>query len=114
MVPLMRRLLVIVAAFMLSSGLAVAGEWTGFLMDTMCAAKKIDQAATHTADCMKSCSKSGFGLVTKEGEYLKFNEAGNARALKALDASSKQDHLEVKVSGTLKSGVIQVDSIEML
>jgi hypothetical protein len=110
----MRRLLLVVLALTVYSGTAMAGEWNGFLMDTMCAVKKTDQASTHTAECMKNCARGGFGLVTKDGKYIKFDEAGNVKALKTLEASAKQDNLEVRVTGELKSGLLQVNSIEML
>ena len=47
-----------------------AAEFEGHLMDTMCAATRLNQAAGHTLRCIKNCSKSGFGLVTKEGQYV--------------------------------------------
>ena len=76
----MRGALTLTIILLLAGTPALGGEFSGYLMDTMCAAKMLDQAASHTVECMKSCRRSGFGLVTKEGKYLKFNEAGNAKA----------------------------------
>jgi hypothetical protein len=89
-----------------------AAEWTGYLMDTMCAASRLDKAASHTTECMKSCKQSGFGLVTKEGKYIKFNEAGNIKALNELERTGKQAELLVKVSGDMKGNVILVESVK--
>jgi hypothetical protein len=61
---------------------------------------------------MKSCKQSGFGLVTKEGKYIKFNEAGNIKALNELERTGKQDELLVKVSGDMKGNVILVESVK--
>lgn len=109
----MRGTLTLGTLFLVSALLAGGAEFNGHLMDTMCAAKKLDQASSHTAQCMKDCATSGFGLVTKDGKYLKFNEGGNAKALKALKADNRQANLQVKVTGELKGSVIRVDSIAM-
>ena len=109
----MRETLTLGTLFLVSALLAGGAEFNGHLMDTMCAAKKLDQASSHTAQCMKDCATSGFGLVTKDGKYLKCNEGGNAKALKALKADNRQANLQVKVTGELKGSVIRVDSIAM-
>ena len=109
----MRGTLTVGTLFLVSALLAGGAEFNGHLMDTMCAAKKLDQASSHTAQCMKDCATSGFGLVTKDGKYLKFNEGGNAKALKALKADNRQANLQVKVTGELKGSVIRVDSIAL-
>jgi uncharacterized protein YuzE len=102
--------LLFVLCVMLATPLSAA-EWTGYLMDTMCAASRLDKAASHTTECMKSCKQSGFGLVTKDGKYIKFNEAGNIKALNALELTGKQDELLVKVTGDMNGNVIRVESV---
>ena len=89
------------------------GEWSGHLMDTMCASKLLDKASSHTTECMKmpDCKGSGFGLVTKDGKYIKFDETGNAKALEALEGSGKEDQLLVTVTGRMKGGMIRVASV---
>ncbi len=109
----MRGTLTAGGLFLISTLLVSGAEFSGRLMDTMCAAKKLDQASSHTAQCIKDCATSGFGLVTKDGNYLKFNESGNAKALKALKTGNRQANLLVKVTGELKGSLIRVDSITM-
>ena len=109
----MRGILTVGGLFLISTLILSGAEFSGHLMDTMCAAKKLDQASSHTAQCMKDCAKSGFGLVTKDGNYLKFNESGNAKALKALKAGNREANLRVKVTGELRGSLIRVDSITM-
>ena len=89
-----------------------AGEWTGYLMDNMCAASRLDKASSHTTECMKRCKQSGFGLVTQEGKYIKFDEKGNIKALNELERTGKQDELLVKVTGEMRGGMIRVESVE--
>jgi len=44
--------------------------------------------------------KSGFGLVTGEGKFLKFDESRQRKALAALKATKKEGDLKAKVDGT--------------
>src|ERR1700694_823087 len=97
------------AATMLSVG-AFADTLNGTLVDLMC---KDKDAAAHTTKCALGCSKSGFGLVTNDGKFVKFDEAGNAKALAALKATKKEKDLKAKVDGTVDGDTIQVTSIEI-
>jgi hypothetical protein len=92
------------------AAMAAAETWTGTIVDVMCKGKDL---SSHTAKCAVSCSKSGYGLVLGDGKFVKFNEGGNAKALKALKATTKENDLKAKVSGSLKDDVIQVESIEI-
>ncbi len=106
----MKRLWVVVA--LAAAGMvAQAGEWSGHLMDAMCAAKMKDKAASHKAKCALSCAKTGFGIVTADGKFVKFDESGNAKAQEALKATTKDQDLKVKVTGTLDGDTIQVESL---
>ena len=92
----------------LFSSLAFAETWSGTLVDVMC---KNQDLANHTTKCAISCSKSGYGLVMADGKFVKFDEAGNAKALAALKASSKEKDLKAKVTGTLDGDIVQVESV---
>lgn len=89
---------------------AFAETWSGTVVDTMCKGKDL---ANHTRQCALGCAKGGFGLVTSDGKFVKFDESGNAKALEALKASTKDKDLHATVSGKMSDGVIQVDSIEL-
>lgn len=92
------------------SGLALAESWNGTLIDTMCKAK---DAANHTRQCAVGCAKGGYGLVMSDGKFVKLDETGNAKALAALKASTRDKDLKAKVTGKLDGEVIQVESIEL-
>jgi len=92
------------------SALALAGTWSGHLMDSMCKGK---DPATHTKQCAIGCAKSGFGVVTADGKFVKFDSAGNEKALAALKASDKTQDLKVQVSGTLDGDTLKVESIQL-
>lgn len=96
------------AAALLLATAAFAETWNGTLVDVMCKDKDI---SAHTKNCALGCAKSGFGLVTSDGKFMKFDEAGNAKALAALKATSKEKDLKAKVEGTLDGDTVQVGSI---
>lgn len=99
-----------IALSCLMAGLLSAAEsFSGTVVDVMCRGKDL---AGHTRECALTCSKSGYGLVTADGRFLKFDEAGNARALGALKKLSKEKDLKAKVSGTLDGEVLRVEAIE--
>ena len=95
---------------LLFSAAAFAETWNGTLVDVMCKNKDL---AGHTTKCAIGCAKSGFGLVLSDGKFVKFDETGNAKALAALKATSKEKELKAKVTGTLDGDMVQVQSVEL-
>ena len=89
---------------------AAADSFSGTVVDVMCRAKDL---AGHTRECAVACAKSGYGLVTADGKFLKFDESGNARTLTALKKSTKDKDLKAKVSGNVDGDVLKVQSIEL-
>ena len=53
-------------------------------------------------------------MVTAEGKFLKFDEAGNARTLSILKKATKEKDLKAKVGGTLDGDLLKVETIEFL
>jgi hypothetical protein len=92
------------------AAVASAADFTGTVVDVMCRGKDL---AGHTRECAVTCSKSGYGLVTADGKFLKFDESGNARTLTALKKSAKEKDLKAKVAGTLDGDVLKVQAIEL-
>jgi hypothetical protein len=88
--------------------------WKGVaLMDGHCITKMADDPDSHPRSCALQCSKGGYGVIAADGKYLHFDEAGNEKALAALKASDKKDHLRVTVTGTLAGDVITVSTIAL-
>ncbi len=106
----MNRLIRFAAGSVIFAVAAFAGSWSGYLVDNMCKDKDLP---THTRKCALACAKSGYGLMTSDGKYLKFDEKGNAKALAALKATKKEKDLKAKVSGTEDAGIIHVESVEL-
>jgi hypothetical protein len=88
--------------------------WTGVsLMDGHCSEKMASDPDSHPRSCAIQCAKGGYGLITADGKFLKFDEAGNKQALEALKKSEANDHLRATVKGTLDGDVITVTSISI-
>jgi hypothetical protein len=96
--------------FSLFSVAAFAETWNGTVVDVSCKGKDL---ASHTKKCAMGCAKSGFGLVTADGKFIKFDEEGNAKALEALKGTSKDADLKATVKGTMDGDVIKVESISL-
>lgn len=105
----MKKLFLTLSLF---SAAAFAETWTGTVVDVMCHTKDL---AGHTTKCATSprCSQSGYGVVTADGKFIKFDEAGNAKALAALKATDKEKDLKVTVTGKMEGDIIKVDSFTL-
>lgn len=84
------------------------------VIDSNCSAKAAADPDSHTRDCALKCQASGFGILTGDHKFLKFDAAGNTKITEALKASDKKDHLRVDVSGDVKGDTLQVTSIKLL
>lgn len=111
----MKRVLLLIAALALLPAFAAAEDWNNVsILDQHCSADHKADADAHPRSCALMCSKSGYGIVDKDGNYLKFDANGNKQATKLLQNSTKKDHLRVNVTGTKEGDTIHVQSVSML
>lgn len=124
------RLLLVPGVLCSLAAIAPAAEIKGVLMDNMCSGKadlRISGATgtlvggrivaeAHTKECllMPQCTKSGYGVYTSDNKFLKFDEAGNRKALAAIKASTRLDDFEVEVTGEVKDDTIKVATLKIL
>ncbi len=111
------RILTSLLAFslMTSAALAETKTFTDVsVVDVSCSKKVAADADSHTRDCALKCQKSGFGIVTEDKKFLKFDADGNAKIVEALKASDKADHLRVTVTGDVKGDMLKVASVKLL
>jgi hypothetical protein len=97
---------------------AQAQTVSGYLVDVKCGTARASEAgfpADHTKDCMlmDACMKSGYGVMTADKKLIKFDAAGNKMALVLLKKTNKDKDWKVTVKGTMKDGVLAVESIEL-
>ncbi len=115
------QLFITLAISVVTAQLIIAGvedkTYTGNLMDTACATKTAghaDKVKGHPRSCslMDGCTKSGFGLVTADGKFHKFDDNGNKLALDLLQKSKTEKDVMVTVTGSDDAGTIKVSHIE--
>jgi hypothetical protein len=102
------------------SAVASAAQVDGILIDKMCSAKALGggqaAAVAHDHDCLLQdpCMKSGYGVYTADGKYLKLDDAGDAKALAAIKASNKKDNFKVRVTGDVSGDSIKVTDLKLM
>ncbi|HTP53122.1 MAG TPA: hypothetical protein VMK42_20710 [Anaeromyxobacteraceae bacterium] len=93
---------------------ALATTWgNASLVDRNCEKKVAGDPDSHTTACLLKCAKSGFGILDN-GQWLKFDKAGNEKALAALKATTHKDHVRVNVTGEKKGSVIHVSTVSIV
>lgn len=108
----------VVLAFLCLAPLPLAAAtqtWTDVpLIDQKCSAKfKPNTADTHTRSCALVCESSGYGILTADGAFLKFDKAGSQKALAELKVSTKTDHLRATVTGELEGNTLKMQTIKL-
>src|SRR5262249_17159074 len=83
------------------------------MLDVMCSRKEKAKPDGHTRACGLQCSETGFGIITAEGKFLKFDKSGNGKMTELLKKTDKNDHLRVNVTGTVEGDVIKVESFSL-
>jgi hypothetical protein len=108
------RAAALVLGTMLIAGGAAAEEWKNVpVVDSHCVSRVKANPDAHERSCALQCVKGGYGLVHSDGTYLKFDAAGNEKALAALKASDKNDHLRADVVGERSGDTIKVTAFTL-
>jgi hypothetical protein len=84
------------------------------VVDVNCSKKVAADPDTHTRACALKCSESGYGIITKDKQFVKLDANGNAQIATALKGSDKKDHLRADVSGELQGDTLKVTSVKLL
>jgi len=111
----MKKTVLFALTAMLALPLVASAEtWKNVsVIDTSCLSKVKADPDKHPKACALQCAKGGYGLLTSDGAYLKFDEEGNQKALAALKATEKMDHLRATVVGQRKDDTVRVESIKV-
>src|SRR5690349_3753649 len=83
------------------------------VVDVNCSKKVSADPDSHTRACAVKCQESGFGIVTKDKQFLKLDANGNAQVIAALKASDKKDHLRADVTGDVQGDTVKVSSFQL-
>lgn len=84
------------------------------VVDANCAKKVAKAPDDHTRACALKCEAAGYGVLTSDQKFLKFDAEGNKEIVTALKASDKKDHLRVDVTGDVQGDTLKVASIKLL
>jgi len=110
----MKRILLTALLGLTALPLAAGETWKGVsVIDTLCVSKVKADPDKHTKECALRCQKGGYGLLTADGTYLKFDEEGNQKTIAALKASTKTDHLRATVVGERSGETVKVTTISV-
>lgn len=91
---------------------AAAETWKDVpVVDTLCLSKVKADPDKHTTQCALQCVKGGYGLITTDGTYLKFDASGNEKTVAALKATKRTDHVRAIVVGDRSGDTIKVASV---
>ena len=111
---MLTRTVLVVAGLMALPMLAGAETWTNVpVIDTLCVSKVKAEPDKHTTECALKCVKGGYGLLTADGTYLKFDAPGNEKTVAALKTTKKTDKLRATVVGEREGESIKLTSISI-
>jgi len=101
-----------VFAMLVLPAIAAAETWKNVsLVDHDCLNKVKADPDKHTTSCLIMCSDSGYGVLTSDGTWLKFDKSGNEEALKALKDTKKTAGIRVTVTGQRHGDEIKVTQL---
>ena len=111
----MTKLMALTCLFMMAATFsALAETWKHVpMIDTMCSSKAKDDPDKHTTQCALACATSGFGIITADGTYLKFDQAGNSKAVALLKTAKQPDRIRVTLTGDHEGNTIKVTSLAL-
>jgi hypothetical protein len=84
------------------------------VIDTMCLSKVKADPDKHERKCLLQCGDmGGYGILDADGNYLKFDDAGNEKLTALLKDSDKKDHIRVTIEGEKSGDTIKVSSVSL-
>jgi len=105
--------LVVLGMFALPA-VAATETYTGVpVVDSNCSKKVADNPDSHTRACALKCEASGYGIITSDKKFLKFDAEGNKEIVAALKASDNKDHLRADVAGDVEGDTLKVTSVKL-
>ena len=112
----MKAKTVLLALSAMAASLALSAEtWKNVpVVDAQCVEKVKANPDKHTTKCALACADEGYGILTSDGTYLKFDAAGSAKAKAAFEATKKTDHLRADVEGERSGNQIKVTGFTLL
>lgn len=113
----MKKIVMVLLAGVAIAAFAADTQVKGYLLAQGCASEshKPGFGAQHPKDCLEKeeCEKSGFGVLTDDKKFIKFDAAGNQQAKKFIAGLTKKSDIKVAVTGNVDGDQIIVSKIEL-
>ena len=113
----MRKVVSLIALVSAFSIAGFAASWSGSLLDATC------YTTQKTGDaCMATSKTTAFGIIDTAGKFYKLDAKGNSLAAAALKnradraadpANPSAAKVSATITGTEKSGTIEVESVDV-
>lgn len=113
----MKKLTMLLVLFGMGAfpALAAAASFNNVsVVDVKCSRSVAANPDAHTRACALACVSSGYGILTSDHQFLKFDATGNKEILQELKSSHEKDHLRVNVTGEVQGSTLKVSSIKLL
>jgi Gram-negative bacterial TonB protein C-terminal len=115
----MKRLITIVFAALSISALAADTSVQGYLIDSSCAARSARRpgfGAGHARTCLRmpSCAASGYGVLTDDKRFIKFDQDGSEQAKQLLADLTQEANIKVNVSGKVDGDRMTVTGMRLV
>jgi hypothetical protein len=95
-------------------------EVQGLVIDRNCGEDIVKHGRQIIVKQRRDCSlrkryvRDGYGIVTDDQKFYRFDDAGNKKALQLLKNIPDKDNLKVIVSGDIDGDIIKVDRMSLL
>ena len=123
----MKKIMGMMLLLALVGGMAFAGDpdkkpqtITGYLVDVACQMDNASHpepgfAAKHDKGClqMAECVQSGYGILTDDNKFIKFDKQSNENAKKFIASTNKKDNWKVSATGTLNGNLFDAQSLKL-
>lgn len=115
----MRKNLPVLSILLAIASLAQGTDLQGVIIDIKCAQdilKHGRQIVKKRRECSlsKHYSRTGYGIITDDQKFFRFDDAGNKRALELLKNSSDRDNVKVVIAGDIDGRTIKVANMSLL
>ncbi len=116
----MRPALQLFGLLFIASGLLPAAALQGVVIDRNCAQDILKDGRQNVFRRKRECSlmqhyvRSGYGILTDDKKFFKFDDAGNRQAIRLLKNTRDKDNLKVVVNGDIQGDTVKVSAMSLL
>jgi hypothetical protein len=116
----MRTTLAVLCLLLAAACFVHGAELQGVVIDRDCAEDILKHGRQIILKQRRDCSlrkryiRDGYGIITDDQKFYKFDDAGNKKALQLLKNIPDRDNLKVIVSGDIDGDTIKVDRMSLL